>query len=330
MHPQFLNLLCSPETGEPLELKSDQLRPNGLVTTGMLLAASGRRYPIIQGIPRFVSAEQYASSFGYEWARWPRLQFDPENVGRPMAGHTARMWETITDVTDRGVRGKTIVEFGCGSGRFLDIVRRKGGRAVGIDISLAVESARRNFEDDPDVLIVQGDSLNPPFRNEIFDGGYTIGVLHHTPNPAAGLKSLARTIASGGWVACCVYPKGEFYDFASVARFRRWHVRLKPTFGYHPALAYAYLSAYLLSPLMAVARRIPGLSHLARYLERNLLVTLRLPDVRWSVLDIFDAITPSIASTHTKDQVCAWMTQANCVNIHRTAWCETSLVGTKA
>lgn len=330
MHPRFLDILACPETGEPLQLEAAEIGANGLVASGILVTASGRWYPIVRGIPRFVSAEQYTSSFGYEWTRWPRLQFESENMGRPMAEHTTRMWEIITSATEHTVHSQTIVEFGCGPGRFLDVVRHKGGRAVGLDLSLAVESARRNFADDADVLIVQGDILHPPFREEAFDGGYTIGVLHHTPDPEAGLKSMARTVRPGGWVACCVYPKGEFYDYVSVARFRRWHARLKPVFRYRTALAYAYLSAYFLSPLMAVMRHVPGLSHFVRYVERNWLVILRLPDARWSVLDIFDAITPSIASAHTGDEVRIWMTQANCVNIRTTAWCETSLVGIKA
>src|SRR5439155_9319082 len=133
---------------------------------------------------------------------------------------------------------KTIVEFRCGPGQFLDVVRSKGGRAVGIDLSQAVEAARRNFNDDPDVLIVQGDLLQPPFRDCVFDGGYSIGVLHHTPDPFQGVRALARAIQPGGWVACSVYPKNSFYDFPSTARFRKLHQRLKPTFGYRPALLY--------------------------------------------------------------------------------------------
>src|SRR5579863_6900891 len=33
-------------------------------------------YPIRNGIPRFVSSEAYSSSFGFEWKRWRRTQFD--------------------------------------------------------------------------------------------------------------------------------------------------------------------------------------------------------------------------------------------------------------
>src|SRR3954452_10615301 len=116
-----------------------------------------------------------------------------------MAGHTTRMWERITGITDDGVRGRMIVDFGCGPGRFLDVVRRKGAIAVGIDLSAAVDAARSNFANDPDVLIVQGDLFRPPLRAGSFDGGFSIGVLHHTPDPARGLAALAGLIKPDGW-----------------------------------------------------------------------------------------------------------------------------------
>ena len=328
MHPKFLTSLCCPESKEPLHLEPFETRGE-VVVSGALVSRFGRRYPIVRGIPRFVGQEHYASSFGYQWSRWPRVQFEAENVGKPMAGHTTRMWEIITEVGEDQIRGKSIVEFGCGSGRFLDVVRRKGGTAVGIDLSQAVDAARFNFALDPDVLIVQGDILNPPFCEGAFDGGFAIGTLHHTPDPLRGLKALTQTVRPRGWVACCVYPKGEFYDFPSVASFRRLHHRLRPVFGYRFALAYAYLFAFVFAPLMAKGKRIPGLARLLRYVERNWLVSLYLPDVRWRVLDTFDAITPSIATTHTGDEVKAWMEKAGCTDIRTTRWCETAVTGIK-
>jgi len=330
MHPRFLSLLCCPATHESLSLEASEMGANGTVMTGVLISTSGRRYPIVRGIPRFVGAEYYTSSFGYEWNRWPRVQFEVENVGRTMAGHTTRMWEAATLIGQGKIEGQTIVEFGCGSGRFLDVVRRKGGIAVGIDLSQAVEAAHRNLVGDLNVLIVQGDLFSPPFREGVFDGGYTIGVLHHTPDPAKGLEALVQTLRVGGWAACTVYPRGEFYDYPSVTRLRELHQHLKPLFGYRPALAYAYLSAYVLTPVLGKGKRIPGMARLLDGLEKNWLVILALPDARWRALDIFDAITPSIATTHSGEEVMAWFEQAGCAGMLTTPWCNTSVVGIKS
>jgi len=326
MHVDFLGLLRCPATGSRLRVASGTPDRRGVVWDGVLETEEGHTYPIIRGIPRFVSTEHYSHSFGVEWNRWPRLQFDDQNVGRPMAGHTTRMWETITGTTDGDVRGKTIVEFGCGPGRFLDVVRRKGGKAVGIDLSLAVEAARENFKDDPAVLIVQGDILNPPFADHSFDGGYTIGVLHHTPQPEAGLRALTRVLKPGAWAACCVYPKGEFYDYRSVRRWRTITRFLRPYLGYGPPLIYSRIAAYALTePLLAV-RKI--CRPLGEWLMQQWLPILPIPDRRWRVLDLFDAITPEHASTHTAEEVAHWMQNVGLDAVTQTPWCATSWRGT--
>jgi SAM-dependent methyltransferase len=256
------------------------------------------------------------------------VQFEAENAGRPMEGHTTRMWERITNAADRQVGGKAIVDFGCGPGRFLDVVRRKGGLAIGIDLSMAVDAARKNFANDRDVLIVQGDLLKPPFRDGAFDGGFSIGVLHHTPGPKAGFAALARSVRPGGWVSCCVYPKDDFYDFASVRRFRALHSRLSRHFGYAPALAYSQFAARVLAPLFRRLKK-TSLRRAVNYIERNWLVSLWLKDVRWRVLDTFDAITPKIASTHTEAEMAEWFEAAGCGGVHRTDWCPTAAAGVR-
>jgi SAM-dependent methyltransferase len=334
MNPKFVSLLCCPKTGSDLTLEVDELLGDQVVRSGTLVSArDGHRYPIFNGIPRFVNQEHYASSFGYEWRKWPRLQFESENAGRPMAGHTSRMFETITGLGPDDLNGKVVVEFGCGPGRFLDLVRRGGGTAVGMDMSAAVEVARENFRADGDVLIVQGDILCPPFRPESFDIGYTIGVLHHTPSPERGLETLAKVVKHGGLVACCVYPRHTFYDFPSVRAYRTIHQFVRALGGVglarQLALGYSYVAAYGLYPLFTTLRRIPVIRRLVSYLQRYACVCVNTPDGRWRVLDNFDAITPTVASTHTAHEVAGWFRAAGCGDTRQMPWCPTSFVGTR-
>jgi len=73
---------------------------NGLITSGRFDQWSGISYPIIRGI-RFAKSEAYSKSFGYEWNKWPRVQFESENKGKPMQGHTTAMWNKITRIGGR-------------------------------------------------------------------------------------------------------------------------------------------------------------------------------------------------------------------------------------
>lgn len=332
MHPTFLPLLRCPRTGSELRLQVDELAEDQSVRSGRLTSTlGGHRYPIVGGIPRFVDQEHYAGSFGYEWHKWSRVQFERENAGRPMAGHTRRMFETITGLAPADLRGKLAVEFGCGPGRFLDLARGAGARVVGLDMSVAVESARANFRGDPGVLIVQGDVLHPPLARAAFDVGYSIGVLHHTPAPAAGLRALAGVIRPGGRIACSVYQKGSFYDYPSVALYRGLVNAVRARFGARAALTlalwYTSFAAYGLYYPLALARKIRGARRLAGYLEKYALVSLNLPDARWRILDVFDAITPTFASTHTAEEVRGWLAAAGCREIRQVAWGATSFAG---
>jgi SAM-dependent methyltransferase len=335
MNPEFVPLLRCPVTGSEVELKTEEFFANGMVKTGSLTTKDGKTsYRIINGIPRFVGKECYSGSFGYEWRKWPRVQFESENIGGAMEGHTTKMFRSITGFKGDELKGKLVVEFGCGPGRFLDVVRTWGGVAVGIDMSLAVESARENFKDDDKVLIVQGDILNPPFDNEIFDVGYTIGVLHHTPCQSEGLKVLVDKVKPGGKVSCCVYPKSGFYDYPSVRLFRMIHNLaskiIGSTFATRISLLYSYFSAYILYFISRIVMRIPKVGHLlTNSVEKYLLVNLSMPDVRWRILDIFDAITPYYASTHTADEVKGWFVNADCTSVHQTNWGDTSFVANK-
>jgi SAM-dependent methyltransferase len=330
MHPKFLSLLCCPKTGAALTLEVVEVFDDGSVRTGSLVCAGeGCRYPVVRGIPRFLDEEFYADSFGYEWRKWSRVQFESENVGKVMSGRTRGMFGEMTGFTRAELENSLTVEFGCGPGRFLEIVRDYGGVAVGIDMSMAVESAKENFFGDPDVLIVQGDILRPPFTKASFDAGFTIGVLHHTPDPSEGLYQLAGVVRSGGRVACHVYPKDDFYDYRSVSIYRKAHQATKRLFGNKLALGYSYFSAHVLYRLLSAVRRVPLGRALATLLEKNVLVNMNQPDPAWRVLNVFDAITPAYASTHTSAEVYRWFERAHCYDISRRPCGQTSFVGVK-
>ncbi|MBT0653029.1 class I SAM-dependent methyltransferase [Geomobilimonas luticola] len=335
MNPDFVALLRCPKTGSELELTADEFFSNGMVRTGRLTAREGGAvYPVINGVPRFVGKEHYSDSFGYEWRKWPRVQFESENIGSPMEGHTTRMFRGITGLSGDEIKGKIVVEFGCGPGRFLDVVRSWGGIAVGIDMSLAVESAQENFKDDAMVLIIQGDVMNPPFARDAFDIGYTIGVLHHTPSPGKGIKALTDSVKSGGLICCCVYSKKSFYDYPSVRMFRMIHngvaAGLGTGFATRMTLFYSYFAATILYYILRAVSMVPVLgSRVVDYVGKYLLVNLNIPDKRWRILDVFDAITPFYASTHTPEEVAGWFSAAGCTHIQKTHWGDTSFAAIK-
>jgi len=68
MTPFLLDYLCEPLTKAPLRLEGAVMDADGKIVSGELVAPSGRRYPIMNGIPRFVDplSIKTVASFGDE------------------------------------------------------------------------------------------------------------------------------------------------------------------------------------------------------------------------------------------------------------------------
>ena len=107
---------------------------------------------------------------------------------------------------------KIHIDAGCGSGRFLDVVSRSNAHLVGIDATAAIDSAARMLTARGAwgrVALLQATIEDLPFREQSFDFIYSIGVLHHTPDIARGIRHLVRLLAPGGSLAIWLYyPSG--------------------------------------------------------------------------------------------------------------------------
>ena len=91
-----------------------------------LLVAGENEYPIINGIPRFISNEGYSRNFGWQWKHWRFVQFNEANQGKPMDGYTDNMFASVLGLTEIKAEGEIWLDIGCGSGRFTDVAIRHG------------------------------------------------------------------------------------------------------------------------------------------------------------------------------------------------------------
>lgn len=324
MYRHFLNILACPFDQSSFSLRSGQL----------ICRKNGHVFPVKKGIPRFVSNENYTASFGFEWQKWSRVQFETRNSDPAMKGYTRKFFQQITTLTPKDVRGKIIVEFGCGPGRFLHLLKQDGATVVGLEMSSAIDVARKNLGEGNNVLLVQGDILHPPFKKNSFDTGFTIGVLHHTPDPVRGLAQLVSIVKPGGKIAVNVYSVNGPYNFQSLKIFRRLYQGLKLILGEKIArsfaLAYSYFSASVLYYPIALMELLPKFGLAISYgVRKYLIVVMMIKSAKWRVLDTFDALTPEIATTHTKVEVKNWLKNAGVIKLQNTRG-STGFIGIKS
>ena len=140
-----------------------------------------------RGVPRF-AGEPYVASFGRQWNRY--------DVARPDEDEAT--FRVKTGVDPRDLAGLLVLDAGCGGGRYARLAGRHGARVVGVDLSAAVEKAAALCADLPDVAIVQADLLDLPLAEGRFDLVFSIGVLHHSPDPRRAFAAAGRPGQAGG------------------------------------------------------------------------------------------------------------------------------------
>ncbi len=211
MRPVFIELLCCPSCGGDLAL-SERIGPatddDGHIIDGSLNCQTcSARFPVERGVPRLLPDDKNRSAvrdntaarFGYEWNKFS--SFDAVEEEKGMA-----TWFSPRRLDD--LAGLTVFDAGCGMGRHATIAAGHGvRRLVGIDLGTAVEAAFKNTRHLESVCIVQGDIYHPPLRSHAFDAGYSLGVLHHLPDPERGFAALAKKIKPGGWFQVWVYGR---------------------------------------------------------------------------------------------------------------------------
>ena len=138
--------------------------------------------------------------FGHEWSQYDQMPLS-ENELREIFTRYFEIfpWESLP-VDACGF------DLGCGSGRWARFVAPRVSRLVCIDPSPeALAVAGKNLADHPNVEFVHGSAGALIFEPDHFDFGYCLGVLHHTPDPIAGLKDAVRVLKPGAPLLVYLY-----------------------------------------------------------------------------------------------------------------------------
>ncbi len=290
--------LCDPVTGAALQFEGDAY-----------VSEDGRRFPIINGVSRFVESDQYVQSFSFEWNVHDRTQLDIYRDDRP----SEREFVAKTAFTPEFLKGKLILDAGVGAGRYADVASRWGGDVVGVDLSYAVEAAQRNLGERPNVWIAQADIGALPFRPGTFDVIFSIGVLHHTPNTRHYFEKLVPLLAPGGVIAIWVYPRSDAY----VTR-AHWvpFVNKLPDKAYYAWCRWfvPWAEARLDHPLVAA-------------LQQAFPFPRHGMGVEYDILDTFDGYSPAYHWLHTPEEVIGWFREAGLIEIYQPSDWDTCVRG---
>lgn len=163
-----------------------QPEPEALICDGCATA-----FAIRDGAPRFTLGFS-DPGFDQRWRQHPKPQ--PTD---------AVQFHAKTGLRPEALQGKTVLDAGCGIGRYCAFITGAGGHAIGVDISPSgLAAARQNA---PQARLIEADLQRLPLKTEVVDAAFSIGVLHHTASPQVSFNEVARTVKPGGYLGIWVY-----------------------------------------------------------------------------------------------------------------------------
>lgn len=297
------------------------------IITGLLVCDCSNVFPILRGVPRiFPSAlnyflrdlapwrekinallprsveellsdritkevDQVRKRFEFQWKKWGR--------GKHIYGRTKEQMLEWLAVKAAGSKidtsfypGKLVLDAGCGHGRYTECFQEFGAEVIGMDLGEGVDIAYEDSGHRPLEHFIQADILSAPFRKEIFDLVFSMGVLHHTPDAHAAFDKLAGLVAKRGMIRIWVFPKEGILWELSQKTIRSITTRLPP--------ALLYPLCFLPVPLLK-------LKFSSAYSCTN------LSNCSWKECAqvVWDWYSPKYQSHHTREEVKGWFEAAS-------------------
>ncbi len=193
-HRDITSRLTCPTHATPLAIPAAMADASVPWPAGELTCASGCRFPVEGGIPRFTQRDHYANAFGLQWRRYQKTQLDSYTG----ASISKTRLERCLGAPLASLAGKTVLECGAGAGRFTEWLVDAAGTLVSLDLSSAVDANLKNCAGKRPYLLVQADMNRTPLPKKFFDVVFCLGVLQHTPSPEASIASLADHVKPDG------------------------------------------------------------------------------------------------------------------------------------
>jgi ubiquinone/menaquinone biosynthesis C-methylase UbiE/uncharacterized protein YbaR (Trm112 family) len=243
-------------------------------------------YSRFGGFMKKVEAKNAATkkSFSQEWSLY---QFDADKTWNLEAPHLLDRFLLETNETTDSLKGKWVLDAGCGNGQLNLEMAKSGIYSVGMDFSMGIENAAQKNRYQK-AIFIQGDVEFPPFDFRFFDLVHSSGVLIHTQRTELSLSALTPCVKPGGKISLWSYHPRKDLIHQLINQIRQFSSRL-------PIRVQFYLYAISILPVGLLIKWAKG----NRQKPRELMV------------EILDWFSPQYRWEHEVSEIETWLWKRN-------------------
>jgi len=160
------------------------------------------------------SDQRTVESFGDEWTRFDQTAISDGEIEAIFNQYFAVFPWHMLPLQASGF------DMGCGSGRWARLVAPRVGTLHCIDPSTALDIARDNLGNLPNVIFHHSGVDDSPLPDDSQDFGYSLGVLHHIPDTQEAVRSCVKMLKKGAPFLVYLYYAFDNRSFAYRALWR--------------------------------------------------------------------------------------------------------------
>lgn len=110
------------------------------------------------------------------------------------------------------IKGKKVLEIGCGMGAHASVFANAGAEVTAIDLTeRAVSMTKKRFElfNIKNASVMRSDAENLPFPDNSFDFVWSWGVIHHSADTQRIVKEIFRVLKPNGQASVMIYHRNS-------------------------------------------------------------------------------------------------------------------------
>ncbi|CAB3650426.1 MAG: class I SAM-dependent methyltransferase [Achromobacter pulmonis] len=172
----------------------------------------------------------------HQWMNQTRASFNTQWDMLPEGAHlvtdeafvanSGKLIETYTQLPASWFKGKSILDAGCGNGRWAYALSRLGANVMAVDQSEhGLRNVRRLCEEFPGFRHRAVNLLEPLPFNDQFDLVWSYGVLHHTGDTKRAFDNILPAVKADGSMFLMLYGEpcrtGEYAEINTYVQHRR-------------------------------------------------------------------------------------------------------------
>lgn len=303
MWPEALQYLACPHCHSELYLE-DIEGASGHIEKGILHCSSGcGSYPVHNGVPQLLpELYQRSNSLRYRQkqtrhkfsSQWGMFRYGTTTWG------TTTQERVVVALHELGwdkqeLRGKIILDAGCGNGTLSKALDDLGAIVVATDLSGSVFRAQSYCGSDG-IHFAQANLFYPPFKLRVFDAIYSCGVFHHTPSPKRCFHSLVPHLKTGA--------DSRYFVWLYEKRAPVFNVTVEPLMKLTRRMPRRLLASFCLgiAPGVEMGSRVLCASGIGNNAPRS---------VRDRAVTLHDLLSPPYVSYHSFEEAKEWAQESS-------------------